>query len=186
MKKDKKLLREINLQSKSEIDRALARIQREEEEIRKDLESRAKPIYELTREETFEVEDVVQESYENTVYPMSEWKTGSSSSGYAAGYSTNTRLKVRPIDLRIPVNILNFKGSTTVKVGDTICAVISRHEAHIDTRIFDNYTPPNVIYTDRDYRSNEEAIEIKILNFAHKKFIRTERAINYNKFIKKE
>ncbi len=186
MKKNKNLPSEIKLQSKSEIDKALARIQKEEEEIRKDLEARAKPLYELTHEETFEVEEVIQESYENTVYPMSEWRAGSGSGGYAAGYSVNARLNVKPIDLRISVKTLNFKGSTAVRAGDTICALISRYESHICAKDFDDCTPSNVLYTDREYRQNEEAIEIKILNVAREKVIRTERSINYSKFIKKE
>lgn len=182
MKKD--LLKEVKLLSKRETSRALARMQREQEKSQKDLEARAKPIYELTHEELFEVESVVQESYEHIVSPMSEWRAGSSSDGYTAGYSTLTRLTVKPIDSRIPITSIEFKGPTSVKAGDAIHAVISRHETHEGDRNFDDYTPRNILYTDREYRPNEEAIEIKILSAVFKKVVRTERSVNYNEFKK--
>ena len=63
MKKRPDTLLPVKIQSRREIDRVVRKMQKDKEKAQKDLEARAKPLYELTHEEAFTVEEVFQEPH---------------------------------------------------------------------------------------------------------------------------
>ena len=178
-----KNIRKVNFTQK-DLNRAAKDWQRNQEKERKDLERRAKPLHELTREEYFSVESVVSESYSHYVTPMSEMRIGGRSSSYHAGYSTRTSLEVKSTTGDIPVRSLVFDGFTAVKKGDRIRALIPKYEEHKEQRHFeDGCTPRSVLYTERPYKETEEAIEIAIID-NQKEVMRKDRSVNYARFTK--
>ena len=177
-----KNIRKVNFTQK-DLNRAAKDWQRNQEKERKDLEERAKPLHKLVREEYFLVEGVESESYSHSVTPMSEMRIGGRSSSYHAGYSTRTNIAVTPTR-EIPVKNLVFEGSTSVRKGDLILALITRYEKHKEQRHFeDSCTPRNVLYTERPYKETEEAIEIAIID-NQKEVMRKDRSVNYARFTK--
>ena len=152
---------------------------RNEEKARRDLEARAKPLYELVHEETFEVQEVEAENYAHSVRSHSKPLF----QRYSVGYSTRTKIKVKP-DNKIPVRTLTFEGYTSIQKGDRITAVIPRYETHREERGFSDWVPHGVIYTDRPYKADEEAIAIRKLGNKSKEVLRTDLSTNYESFRK--
>ena len=188
MKKPNSALpRGVKLLSKREMDRAVREMMRKKEKDQRDLEARARPLYELTREELFTVQGVLQESYSHTVSPMSEWRSGSSTGHYHAGYSTRTTLTVKPDNSRVPIKTLIFAGPTALRNGDRISAIIPRYEKHGEERWPSSGCDgmrPRVLYTDRQYKDSEEAVQITTLRSDERGAVRTDRSANYRDFTK--
>jgi len=185
MKKRIDPLKGIKIPSEIDIEKAVRQMQKDIEKAQRDLEARAKPLYELTKEELFRVEYILAESYGHHVAPVSEMIIGGRSGSYSAGQSTRTTLTVRP-ERAIPVKTLIFEGPTALRKGDRISATIPRYESHGDEerRFLDNLLP-RVIYTDRPYKSKEEAIEIKTFSINKGEAVRTDRSANYKRFTEK-
>jgi hypothetical protein len=148
-----------------------------------DVTARAKPLEELVVYATFTVDEVVGETYQTSV--ISEMRMGGRSLSHDTGYTSRLVLKVTPDDPKIPVHSLTFDGISSVRVGDYISAKIPRYEEKV---VYG--TPQNMfdkgersLYVDRAFKPEEVAIELSILNSG--KVLRTDRAVDYSRFVKK-
>ncbi len=170
--------------SRESILESMRKIEITKEKDQRDLEARAKPLYELTREEKFTVEYVIAESYNHIVSPRAEMMIGGRSGSYDSGQSTKTTITVKP-ESNIPVRSLSFAGALTLRKGDQIKATIPRVESHGDEERFSHdCMPRRVLYTDRPYKEKEEAIEITTLRSDELFALRTDRSANYKTYEK--
>ncbi len=143
------------------------------EELRKeikDLKKRSKPLHELVAIGTFVVEDVLGESNKSRL-----------------------KLKVKPYGSNNP-NYLYFHGFSIVKPGDTIIAKIPRYEK-IKRPPYLPYIPPRpnvgidqtmTFYIDREFKEEENSIELIIVSDKEQVKPRIDRSIEYDGFMKKE
>ena len=148
-----------------------------------DLKSRSKPLYELVATENFTVNEVVGESYRTSFTPTSEMIIGGRSREYQGGYTSNLVLKVTPDNKKIPVRTLNFDGFSAVRAGDYISAQIPRYEEKRALVGLSYSDRDQMFYLDRDFKPEESAIELILLS-KRRKVLRTDRAVNYKKFVK--
>lgn len=126
------------------------------------LRVRARPLYELVVEHAFRVENVLVE--ENQV---------------------RTIMQVLPRDEEIPVRTLAFAGYSTVKRGDEIRARIPRYEEEPLPAVLthpNDQRPEGNIYLPREFREQEEAIEISILT--GNEVVKRERSTTYDRFVR--
>ncbi len=141
-------------------------------------ERESKKLHELVYEEKFKVEKVLSQSSEYILNFNEDTPFGKNFTRKKAGYKNCIFLEVSSIERDIPVENLIFKGYSSVNSGDYILAKIPRHEIERDIERF--------FYYDRDYKSKEVAIELNILSKDDfDSVLRTERAINYDKFMDK-
>ena len=148
----------------TEKERALIRI-RDEHRAKKAVERKVFLI-----EYDFFVEKVLGINLETAVYSgdiiIGVGGIGNSS---PAGYASKTIIEVRPEStvINIPTRELQFMGSTPIKAGDRIKAVIPQ------------YNMKNEEYLPRELRKSESAIEIQILS-SDRLLLRTDRAVNFD------
>ena len=160
-------------------------MERRRKREQKDLEARAKPLYELTREEFFTVQGVLQESYSHSVTPTSEIMIGGRSPSYGAGYSTHATITVMPDNSKLPIKTFIFEGPVTLRKGDRVSATIPRYEKHeCEEERFGCHVSQRVIYTDRPYKEQEEAVQIITMREDERGAVRTDRSANYRRFTK--
>ena len=160
--------------------------QKRKEEI-KDLESRSNNLYELLVEEDFNVNEVIAETYaiSFTQYPdlilSSERPLV-----YHGGFTSRLVLKVTPENKDTPIRTLNFEGFSPVKAGDYISAQILRYkEEKVSSGFYSGpFDKERVFYFDREFNQEESAIELTLIS-AKWKVLRIDRAVDYQKFIKK-
>lgn len=153
-----------------------------------DLKARSKPLYELVVTEKFIVESVVANSHATYISPNSEMMIGGRSPSYKGGFTSRVSLQVTPDDSRVPVRNLIFEGISTVRAGEYISTQIPTYEEINDPaqRDFsDRYGPKKVFYLPRELKSEELAIELVIISPVDESILRTERAVDYNRFIKR-
>ncbi len=150
-----------------------------------ELESRSKQLYELVVTEYFTVDEVVAESYPTLIIPHSKIQIGIEHPGYEGGFTSRLVLKVTPVRQDVPVRTLIFDGISIVKAGDYIAAKIPKFEEKRleDEFYFGPYERRKVFYFDRDFNSEEHAIELSILS-KDGNILRKDRAINYKDFVK--
>ncbi len=165
-------------------------MKRQKEEFEQQLEEAralSKPLHELVVSVNFTVDDVIATSQTTSFTPSSERVIGGESPVYHEGFIFKSVLQVTPDAQDIPVRAINFAGISAVRAGDYIAAQIPRYEERVVYPGFfaKRYIGDDKRYTffyDRDFKPNEFAIELKILEGG--RVLRTERAINYNKFVK--
>ncbi len=155
----------------------------------KDLKSRSKPLYDLVVSEDFTVHDIIGESYVTSSYltlftPLSETIPGGIPPVCSGGFTSKLVLKVTPNNRDIPVRTLNFDGNSAVRPGDYIIAKIPKYkEKKVSLGYFGScFSQDRIFYFDRDFNPEEFAIELIIPSEKGK---RTDRAVNYENFIKK-
>ena len=150
------------------------------------LKSKSKQLYELVSTENFNVDDVVAKSYATSVTPQSEMIIGGRSPHYNTGFTSQLVLKVTPINSQVPIKTLNFHGFSIVKAGDRISASIPKYRK--EELGGEGYVKPfnraEIIYYDRDFNSEESAIELALLS-ADGKILRRDKAVDYENFVKK-
>jgi hypothetical protein len=151
-----------------------------------DLESRSKQLYELVATENFTVDEVVAESYATSFTSHSEMRSGGSSPVYRGGFTSRLVLKVSPDNQDVPVRTLSFEGLSVVRAGDYISAQIPRYEEKRVGSGFHSgpYDRDRVFYFDRNFNSEESAIELALLS-EDGNVLRIDRAVNYKNFVKK-
>ena len=150
--------------------------ERKEREL-DDLRRRSKNLSELIVERLFYVGDVLSRSFANKVSPISEIQIGGSFPGYNAGYSQCLELEVYPID-NINTRKIIFNGNSIVSGGNLISAKIPLYEF----RKWD--FSDQEFFLPRDFKEQEMAIEIGILDSKNYKVSRIERSVEYCKFFK--
>ncbi|MEJ2267997.1 MAG: hypothetical protein P8X70_02890, partial [Nanoarchaeota archaeon] len=136
--------------------------------------------------EEFTVLEVVAKSRAISFTPHSEMRFGGNSPVYRGGFTSRLVLKVSPDNQDVPITTLNFEGFSIVKAGDYISAQIPKFsEIRVETGFYSR--PCNidkVFYLDRDFNSEESAIELALLS-TDRKVLRRDRAVNYKNFEKK-
>jgi hypothetical protein len=160
-------------------------VEREKQEL-ENLKASSKPLHELVVPARFTVAEVLGESrttsfsHFTTSTPM-----GIRLPVYEGGFTSKLTLKVSPDDPGVPTNTLHFLGSSIVKAGDYISTKIPRYEEKKVQNVFDTklYGRDIVFYLDRPFNQEEEAIELSIISDG--RTLRTDRAINYKKFMEK-
>ncbi|PIU63017.1 hypothetical protein COS83_01395 [archaeon CG07_land_8_20_14_0_80_38_8] len=90
-------------------------------------------------------------------------------------------MNVTPKNSNIPVKTLNFKGFSAAQTGNLILAKIPKYESRKARNALNKTTS---FYFDRELIKDESAIEIIILS-SDEKVLRTERAVDYEMFVKK-
>ncbi len=160
--------------------KSLGRIEQEEKEKLRKLKEKSKPLSELVFTEYFKVNDVLGENF-SVIHDSGI--VGNYSSGYETGYISKLTLSVTP-STDIPVRKLSFQGNADVKAGDFISVKIPRYKIKEieDKRIMMDI--PEKLYFDRDWKGKESAIEIKIFESDGGRFLRTDRAVDYHKFMR--
>ncbi|HDD72458.1 MAG TPA: hypothetical protein ENG00_00025 [Candidatus Aenigmarchaeota archaeon] len=158
----------------------------EEDRELQELRARSKPLHELVVSENFTVVGVVSKSYRTQFTPKSEMVIGGRSPVYSGGYIYKLILNVIPDNKNIPVRTLNFEGISPVCAGDYISAKIPRYEE----RKIEPYGRPCcrslTFYLDRDFRPEEDAIEISIFSEDRKRILRTDRSVDYEEIMEGE
>jgi len=160
-----------------------ARIRREQEI--KDLESRAKSACELVVEEGFIVNDVLAGSSSTHFTPQSEIRYGGTSPSYSGGFISRLVLQVSPNNKKVPIQTLYFDGFSIVRAGEQILARIPKYEVRRVEQGFFNDSPSDrarVFYVERDFKPQESAIEISILDSSGKP-VRIERSTDYARML---
>jgi hypothetical protein len=134
----------------------------------------------------FLVKEVVTESKSSSPISKCDEMMGRISMGYRGGCLVSKLvLKVAPDDNTLPIRTLCFNGSSGVRAGDHIRALVPRLEAY---RVMSEYGAIGAIvegedrslYTDRAFKSEESAIELAILSRG--KVVRTDRSVDYDQF----
>ncbi len=154
-----------------------------------DEKANPKPLHELIFSEVFTIDDVISTFQPTLVSSRTEMVIGGKSGSYNGGFTTNTVLDVIPQDASLPIRRLVFFGFSILKTGDMISAQIPRYTKHevpgnfghgglLDWKRYSSF------YTGRDYRFNETAIELNLLD-PNGKSLRTERSVDYDSFHKK-
>ena len=142
------------------------------------IRDESKKLYELLVKERFIVEGVLGESKTLSYTSSSDMIVrGESIGGITAIYPKIT-LEVLP-DKEIPVRFINFDGYSPVKKGDYIEAIIPKYE---ERRFFE---VDSILYTERDFKEKESAIELAILSKDKKEILRTDRTADYEYFIER-
>lgn len=150
-----------------------------EQEMKK-LESKSKKLNELIVSENFIVEEVISESYATSFTPKSEMVLGGYSPSYSVGHTSRLVLKVSPDNKEIPVQTLNFSGSSIIKAGDYISAKIPKYKKSKYNGLFKK---EKTFYFDRDFNSEESVIELALLS-ENEEVLRKDRSVDYRNFIK--
>ncbi len=140
------------------------------EDIRKrmidDLKSRSKSLKELTHKERFEVLAVLgsAQSQSHSHTPMSEIVIGVTPS-YNTGQSKKLEISVRPFN-DIPVKSLVFMADSPIMAGYIIEATIQRCDVSkaYEPRVHCYDTGEREFYMDREYKEQENAVKIDILD----------------------
>ena len=161
-----------------------------------------RPLEELVVSEEFTVDTVVVNSYAVNISPKSEIVCGGSSSTYSGGYTSEVHLGVTPKDLSLPVRELVFKGFSAVRGGDYIVARIPCYteiNAEYNRRMRSFSAPEKQVepvYVNRELNQIEQAIELNIIlrgeeletrigeDYTSDAILRTERSVDYSRFIK--
>ena len=151
----------------------------------KDLEFYSKNLCELVVTEKFTIDDALGESHETSFTPHSEIMRGGRSPVYKGGFTSKITLKVSPDDKDVPIRTIKFNGFSRLKAGDYIYAQIPRYE---EKRVKGGFSygqnnNDKIFYFDRDFNSEEFAIELALLS-PEGNILRRERSVNYKKFIK--
>ena len=180
----------------SSLVKALKREEKAKEEELKFLISCSKPLSDLVVEEKFLIENVLSETH-GTFYAPS-LVSGGRSPVHEMGYISILHLEVLPISENIPIRKLNFKGFSTLRVGDYISVKIPRYEEKIirtgilsenrfnsQLRLGGNNLAKRTFYLDREFKAQESAIEINILS-VEDTTLRVERAVDYFRFLPKK
>ena len=161
-----------------------------------------RPLHELVILEKFTVDYVISTSHAVNISPESEVVYGGRSSTYSGGYTSEVHLQVTPEDHASPIRELIFKGISTVRGGDYIVAIIPRYtevnaEYNRQMRSFgahDKQKEP--VYVNRELNHTEQAIELNIIlrgeelevrigeGYTSDAILRTERSVDYSRFIK--
>jgi len=104
---------------------------------------------------------------------------------YDTGYNSNLVLKVAP-ERDISVRTIYFNGVFPGLAGNKIFAQIPRYreEKIPSTSNFLKSRGEEIFYIDREFKSEEEAIELSILS-SDGKILRTDRSVNYEEFMKR-
>jgi hypothetical protein len=151
-----------------------------------ELKAKSKPLHELVNSEMFTIDDVVATVQPTLITPRNEMRIGGRSGTYNGGFTSKTVLNVTPEDKSLPIRTLVFSGFSAARVGDIVCAQIPRYTQNGGD---ENFRPMNgprslqIFYTDREYNSMENAIELGILD-SNGDLLRTERSFDYNSFQK--
>ena len=145
-------------------------------------------LYDLVISENFNVDKVTAESYVTKSIPGHLIMVGDSPSAYDLGYSSKIIMDVTPQTPEIPIKKLKFDGFSAIRAGDHICEKIS---VYTEKKIEDSgdcnelYNIGKIFYFERDLNSEESAIELSIYSPDRGKIVRSDRAIDYERFIKK-
>lgn len=153
----------------------------------KDLESCSKTLSELLVVHNFNVNNVISETYPTVLASYPERiLDGRPFAAYQGGFKSRLIITVTPDDKDNPIRTLNFKGFSPVKIGDYICAQIPRYKEEKLSLGFHNglFDKERVFYFDRKFNQKESAIELIIFS-ENKDILRIDRAVDYNKYIKK-
>lgn len=151
-----------------------------------DVRANAKPLSELIFLERFTIDDVLTTFQTTLISPQSEMRIGGKVRNYNGGFTSRTTLDVVPQDDSLPVRRLTFSGFSSLKAGDIISAQIPRYFEHGAIKEFGpgglfDHVEGTTFYTDRDYRPDEIAIELNLLD-SDGESLRTERSTNYDFF----
>ena len=154
-----------------------------------ELKTISKPLHELVVSEEFLIEEILGQSHAHSFTPISEVRFGGNSPQYEGGYSYDITMKVfskgkGPVG--IPVRTIYFEGNFPGLAGNSVIAKIPRYKQEnviISSSSFAN-KGEEVFYLDREFKSEEEAIELSIL-FSDGKILRTDRSVNYEEFMKR-
>lgn len=139
--------------------------------------NRHKKLDELVIEDSFNVTDVLSESEATTQSLGAHLQVGGRNPIHKTGYTTVLTLKVTPTDKNSPIRTIKFLGYSTVKRGDFIYAKIPRFESHTERST--NRMLDKTIYSERNFREEESAIEITIHAAGP---IRTDRSVDYSTY----
>lgn len=141
----------------------------------KSVEDKSKKLYELLVTERFTVEGVLGELKTSSYTSSSDMVFGEKSLGGITAVYPKLTLEVTP-DKEIPVRFINFDGYSPVKRGDYIEATIPKYE---ERRFFE---VDSILYTERDFKEKENAIELAILS-KDGNILRRDRTADYKIFV---
>lgn len=146
----------------------------------KDLESQAKQLHELVATEKFMVNSAIGQDYAISFSIDSEWRCGSIPSTYGGGFRSILTLEVSPENKDIPIRTIIYNGRCEVRAGERIAAKIPKYEKKKE-ELRVGQDNGKTFYIDRDFKTEESAIELTILS----KNGRTDRATDYDIYISK-
>ena len=141
------------------------------------IRDESKNLYELLVKERFTVESVLGEVETLSYTSSSDMVFGGKSLGGITAVYPKLTLEVLP-DKEIPVRVINFDAYSPVKKGDYIEAIIPKYEE----RRFFEINP--ILYTERDFKKEESAIELAILS-KDGEILRVDRSADYEYFIER-
>ncbi len=142
--------------------------------IQEKSKEKRKPLTDFIHEEDFEVVYITEENY-GTHSIVGEMVIGGRNLTRDGGYITLATIEVKP-KRDIPIKTLEFRGHTSIKKGDRIIARVLRYDARMDFEDGSNVYDDGIenVYSDRDYKEKESAIEIKNITQG-----RLEKAVDY-------
>ncbi len=143
----------------------------------KSVEDESKKLHELLVKERFTVENVLGELKTSSYTSSSEMIVGGKSHGSITAVYPKITLEVLP-DKEIPVRFINFDGYSPVKNGDYIQTTIPKYE---ERKFFEI---DSILYTERDFKKEESAIELAIIS-KDGEILRRDRTADYKYFIKR-
>ncbi|HLF54112.1 MAG TPA: hypothetical protein VI612_00135 [Candidatus Nanoarchaeia archaeon] len=174
----------LRVPTAEEMTAGIERVQKEAEQHNADLKARSKPLHELVQTACFTINSVISQSYATRVHPpLMQRVIGGGDDSSPAGYTSELVLKVTAEDSNVPVETLTFDGFSAVRAGDRVKALIPRYAVK-EEKAFgwkENAPKHNV---DRAYKPKEQAIELVIMEDC--RGVRTDRAVDYSKFVRKE
>ncbi|MBU2496849.1 MAG: hypothetical protein KJ767_02215, partial [Nanoarchaeota archaeon] len=164
--------------------RDLAKLAEEEKEKWDKIKADSKHLCDLVVTESFYVREVLAVTKSNYSTFSHEVKPGIRGSFRGGEYSSELVLKVKPESKDSIVRTLSFRGISTVSGGDHIIAKIPRYEEITSKIIYGGsgrfeYNYRDVYYLPREFRKDENVIEISILDDKDK-VSRTDRAVDYS------
>ena len=162
-------------------------IERAKQKELRELQLGAKDLHELVVFERFFVQRTLQETKATSHTPSSEAIMGGRSPTYNTGFITSLTLYVDPTN-QIPIRELTFNGSSIVRPGDHIYASIPLYEEKRPQLSMPFPLPGQkgeVFYHTRDFKSQELAIELAIINTDGRTIGSRDRSIEYDFIMKK-
>lgn len=171
---------------KDQMDKWGREVEEKSKKEEEDLRALSKPLHELVIVERFDVNTVAANSYVTHISPHSEMMIGGRSPSYEGGFKSRLVLEVTPNNSDIPVRKLTFEGNSIVVAGNYISVLIPRYEAKglPGEHLLDRHERRHVFYLPRDFKREESVIQLDILS-RNGRVLRTERAVDYDRFVKR-